>query len=68
MYPKMEMSFSRDGDEANEKELVVWQCLEGACIGKKEFWASREGRFGFVNMVLLETYEQCTETNLWKQV
>ena len=68
MYPKMELAFARDGDEANAKELVVYQCPEGTCIGKKEFWASREGRFGFVNMVLLETYEQCTETNLWKQV
>ena len=68
MHPKMELAFARDGDEANAKELVVYQCLEGTCIGQKELWASREGRFGFVNMVLLETYEKCTETNFWKQV
>ena len=25
----------KEGDEANAKELVVYQCPEGTCIGKK---------------------------------
>ena len=63
----MDICFSWWGDEKNEKMVHMQNCPDGSC-DRKELWMGRDDRNRLIEMKLLETYVECTESNVWKKV
>ena len=63
----MAICFSQVGDEKNEKMVHMENCPEGT-INREELWMGRDDRNRLIQMKLLETYVECTESNVWIKV